>query len=123
MHPLLYETFAVRLTSWAPHGRSFTAVKHAELDSTTVCDNTHLSSEGIYLANYLSFGYTTDGRVTTHLPDGIHVHRDEKSATTEVCRSGSSLVSGVACAHNYYIVCLRHFFRFHRLFDHLFSGL
>ena len=65
---------AVALGTRTPHGRSLGTVQHTELDGGLVCHQPHVSSQGVNLSDDLSLGNTPYGRVTTHLPDFVHVH-------------------------------------------------
>ena len=77
VYPFFDKTFPIALTARAPHGWPFLPIEHAELDSGLIGDDAELSSERIDLSYDLSFGYTTYGRVTTHLTNLIHIDGDE----------------------------------------------
>ncbi len=71
------ELVAVTLRTRAPHGGAFGAVEYAELDGGLVSHQSHVSAQGVYFSNDLSFGNAAYGGITAHLPDFVHVHRDK----------------------------------------------
>lgn len=75
--PFLDEAHAVALGARAPHGRSFGAVEHAELDGGAVGDQARESAQRIDFANNLALGNAADGGVAAHLGNFVHIHRDE----------------------------------------------
>ena len=97
--PLPDELPSVTLSSRAPHGRALRLVEHTQLDGTEVGDHTHAAAQGIHLAHYLSLGNAAHGRVTRHLCNLVHVHRDETGLRTHPRRCVSRLTTGVAAAY------------------------
>jgi hypothetical protein len=88
---------AVALGTGTPHGGTLRAIEHAELNGRAVSDDSRVSTECVNLSHYLPFGNTTDGGVATHLPNLVHVHRDEASLRTHIgrcCCRFASRVSG-----------------------------
>ena len=65
--PCLREAHTVALGTRTPHGRAFGLVEHLELNGCLVCDNAHIASQRIDLADNLPFGNASHGRVTGHL--------------------------------------------------------
>ena len=109
MAPHLGEAHAIALRTRAPHGRTFRAVEHAELDGRAVRHNSHHSAESIYFPDNLTFGYTADGRIATHLGNFIQIDGNQKGTRPQTCRRRGSLTSGVTGTHYYHIVVERHF--------------
>ena len=56
--PVAREKHTVALRPGAPHGRSFGAIEHAELDSRTVGDDSRPSAKSVNLTDDLAFGHT-----------------------------------------------------------------
>ena len=97
LHRELVELF-VALRPRRMHGGAFGAIEHPKLDAGRVGDSPHRPAEGVNLANDLSFGDATNGRVTTHLTDGVGVHRQKRSAQPEPGRGEGGFRAGVAAA-------------------------
>ena len=108
--PFLDEARAVTLCPWAPHGRSFRTVQHAELYGAGVRHFARAAAECIYFADNLSFRDAADGRVAAHLRYLVHVHRDEAGTCAQQRGGSGSLASGVSCAHDNDVIveCSRH---------------
>ena len=87
---------AVALSAGAPHGGTLRAIEHAELNGRAVGDDSRVSTECVNLTHYLPLGNTTDGGVATHLPNLVHVHRDETSLRTHIGRCCCRLASRVS---------------------------
>ena len=102
--PFPDELAPVALCAWTPHGWSLGAVEHAELDGGGICHLSHLTAQRVNLADYLSFGNATDGRVARHLGNLVHVHCHQTRLCSHVCRSCCSFTSSVPAADDYYIV-------------------
>ena len=98
------EFCSVALSAGAPHGGAFGAVKYAELYCGLVSNQSHVSSKSIYLSDYLSFSYTTNSRIATHLRNLVHVHGDETGLGAHLCGSGGSLTTGMSGTDYYYII-------------------
>ena len=77
----------VALGAWAPHGRTFRAVEHTELEGATVGHDAHHAAERVHLAYNLTFGDTADGRIATHLRNFVHVDGHQTGAHTHACCS------------------------------------
>lgn len=69
--------FLVALGAGALHGGAFGAVEDAELQASQVGDAAHLAAQSIDLAHEVAFADAADGRIATHLPDGVAVHGEE----------------------------------------------
>ena len=63
--------FFIALGTRSTDGRPFACVKHTKLDSSGVGVEAHDATEGIYFANHVSFGESTDGGVAGHGTDGV----------------------------------------------------
>ena len=66
----------------APHSGTLAAIEHTELDGGAVGDKPH-APPGIDLADDLSLGITAHSGVAAHLPDLVHVGRDEERIRAE----------------------------------------
>ena len=99
---------AVALRPRAPDGRSFAQVQHAELDGCGVCDERHLPSERVNLADNLSFGNASDGRIARHLRYFVHVHRHQTGPCTHVSTGAGRLAACVSTPDDQHIVFQYH---------------
>jgi hypothetical protein len=59
-----------------------------------------LTAKRIYLSDYLSFSYSSDGGIARHLCDFIHIHRHQASLSAHVGRGTSSLTTSMATAND-----------------------
>ena len=100
--------YFVALGTRTPHCRTFGTIQHPELKGGTVCDKTGVSSESIYLTDYLTFGNSTYGRIARHLRKGESVHCEQQNGSTETCGGHSSLATCVSPTDNYYVKTLFH---------------
>ena len=115
--PLPDKLPTVTLGTGTPHRRSFTTIQHPELDGCGIRHQTHLTAQRINLAHNLSFGNTTNGRVTRHLCDFVHVHGYQTGLSTHVsCRTGS-LAPGMTTTDYQYIVVQNHLYLVSCLFN------
>lgn len=112
LNPLLDEAFSVALTAWTPHGRTFAAVEHTELDGALVGDDTHISAESIYLPDNLSFSDTTDSRIATHLTYFVHIHGDEERLAAHLCGGMCGFAPCVSCADDDYVIVKIHLYSY-----------
>ena len=69
---------AIALCTRTPHCRAFRAVEHTELNGCSVGNNTCHTAQGINFAHNPPLGNTTDGGITTHLCNIVHIQRDQK---------------------------------------------
>ena len=76
--PVHGKSHTVTLSSGTPHSRALGAVKHPKLKRRSVRDYPRETSQSIYLSDYLALSNTTNGRITGHLGDLVHIHRDKK---------------------------------------------
>ena len=106
--PLPDELATVALRPRTPYGWPFRAVQHPELDGCSIRHQSHLSTQGIYLAYNLTFGNAANGRVARHLRNLVHVHRDKQRSGTHIGRGRSSLATRMAAADDDYIILLVH---------------
>ena len=102
--PFPDELATVALSTRTPYGRSLSYIKHTELDSRLVGDDTHLSAQCINLSHNLSLGNTAYGRIATHLTNLVHVHRYQAGVGAHVCRGSCCLASGVPSTDNEYVI-------------------
>ena len=94
----------VALRTWAPHGRTFRAVEHAELDGAFVGHNSHLSTQSINFTHNLTLGNAAYGRIAAHLCYLVHIHSDKQRFRSQIGRSGCCFTAGVTGTYHYYIV-------------------
>ena len=94
----------VTLGSGTPHSRALGAVKHPKLKRRSVCDYPRETSQSIYLSDNLTFSYSANGRITGHLGDLVHIHRDKKHFDTQPGSSRCGLTSGMTGTYYYDIV-------------------
>ena len=106
--PFPDELATVALSTRTPYGRSLSYIKHTELDSRLVGDDTHLSAQCINLSHNLSLGNTAYGRIATHLTNLVHVHRYQAGLGSHVRRGSSSLASSVATTDNENVIIESH---------------
>ena len=64
---------AVGLCARGPHGRTLGRVEYAELDSGLIRRSGHRAAERIHLLDQVPFADAADGRIATHLPQGLDV--------------------------------------------------
>ena len=76
MPPGFNKAGTITLRSRAPHSRTFTPIQHPELNGCPIGYNPHKATHRIDFTNDLSFGDSSDSRITTHLRNLVHVHRD-----------------------------------------------
>lgn len=86
----------VRLRSRRVNRRPFCLIQHAELDCRLVNDETHLSAEGVNLANHLPLGKTADCRIAGHLGNVIIVDRQQQRARPQTRGGQSRFHAGVS---------------------------
>ena len=110
LSPCPDEASAVALSPGAPHGGTLRAVQHAELQCRAVRHLSHVSAQGINLADDLPFGNSTHGRVARHLCYLVHVHGDEQRACSHLGCGTGSLATSVAGSHHHDIIPLLHLF-------------
>ncbi len=97
--PLRDETGAVTLGARTPHGRTFRAVEHTELDGGGVCHLAHLSAQRVDFADNLSLGNATHCGVAAHLGYFVHVHRQEARLCPHARRCTGCLAARMPRAH------------------------
>ena len=88
----------VRLRTGAVHCGAFAAIEHAELDAGFIDNPAHFAAERVDLAHDLSLGDAADGRVATHLADGIAVHCEQGGVGSHSRGSQRRLNAGVSGA-------------------------
>ena len=67
----------VGLDPGAVHGGAFAPVEQAELEARRVGEDPHRPAQGVDLSDDLPLGHAADGRVATHLADGVDVDRQQ----------------------------------------------
>jgi hypothetical protein len=88
------------------HGWSFPHVQHAELNSGCVDGLSHQSAERIDLSDEVSFGHSTDSRVTTHLANGVEVRCDQSGLGTQPSGSGGGFSACMTGTDNKNVVMI-----------------
>jgi hypothetical protein len=63
-----------------------------------------MAAQSVYLSDNLSFSYTTDSRIATHLGNLVHVHGNETGFGTHLSGSGGGLATRVTRANNYHVI-------------------
>jgi hypothetical protein len=99
---------SVTLGSGAPHGGAFGSVKYSELYGSTVSNKSHVAAESIYLSDNLSFSYTSNGRIATHLGNLVHVHGYQTGLGTHLSGSGGGFTTRMPCTYHYHIILKVH---------------
>lgn len=112
LNPLLDKAFSIALTARTPHGRTFAAVEHTELDGALVGDDTHVSAESVYLPDNLSLSNATDSRIATHLTYFVHVHGDEERLAAHLCCGMCGFAPCVSCADDDYVIVKIHLYSY-----------
>ena len=106
--PLLHKAHTVGLRTRTPHGRALGAIEHAELNRSTVGDNTHLSAHSVDFTHNLPLGNATHGRIAAHLCNLVHIHGYEQRSRAQSGGGTGSLTTGVAGTNHYHIIVESH---------------
>src|SRR5208282_6517066 len=77
------------------------SIEQSKLDSDRVRDLAHDAAEGVHFADEVSFGDTTDRRVTRHLCDQIDVEGIESRLEARAGGGHRGLAPGMASANHY----------------------
>ena len=85
----------VRLSPGAMHGRTFSPIEQAELDSRRVNHASHRAAEGVHLANDLPFGDPANGRIAAHLGHRVQIAGEEGHACPHPRRGQSGFGAGM----------------------------
>ena len=88
----------------AVHGGAFAAIEHAELDAGGVDGAAHGAAEGVDFSHDLSFGHAADGRIATHLADGIEIGGQERGLGPHAGRGQGRLGARMPAADDQNIV-------------------
>ncbi|KAF5042605.1 hypothetical protein DSECCO2_510840 [anaerobic digester metagenome] len=107
--PLNAELNAVVLRAWAPHGRTFRTVEHAELNHGFVSHNAREATDCIYFPDYLTFSNTANGRIARHARKSGQVLRNQQYLRAQIGSRSGSFASGMTSADDNYIVILKNF--------------
>ena len=89
----------VALGAGRPDGWPTRGVEETELDANRVGDLPHDAAESINLADEMSFGDPSNGRIAGHLGDQVEVEGVEGGLQAQARRGHGGLASGVAGAH------------------------
>ena len=108
--PLPDELTPVALGARAPHGRSFRAVEHTELNGRCVRHLARVTAQRVNLADYLPFGNSADGRIAAHLGDFVHVHRNETRLRAQLGCGTCCFASSMARTNDYDIIFELHLY-------------
>jgi hypothetical protein len=71
----LFVKYAIRLCSRGPDGRALTRIQDPELDTTTISGMGHGTTQGVHLLDQMPLAYSSYGRITTHLTNGLDIVR------------------------------------------------
>ena len=107
--PFPDELSPVALRPWRPNGWAFSLIEHSELYGSGVGDDSGLTAESINLPDYLSFSYATDGRVTAHLSNLVHVHSNQARPSAHPGSCGSGFAACVSASDYYHIIIKFHY--------------
>jgi hypothetical protein len=88
------------LGSRAPHGRPLAHIEHTELDTRLVGQKPHQAAERIDISDNLPFSHPAYGRVATHTPDGINIHREHGGLYAQFPSGVGRLDTGMTTADN-----------------------
>ena len=86
----------VGLSAGGTDAGAFGAVEHSELDGGGVGIEAHRAAEGVYFADDVSLGQTTDGRVAGHLGNGVQVLREHSRPATHAGGGKGGFHAGMA---------------------------
>ena len=106
--PFPGEEHAVALCSGAPHCGPFRAVQESELHHSVVGHYPGVATQCINFAYDLSFGHSPHRGVAGHLCDGLHVHRGEQHAGTQVSSRNGRFATGMAGTYHNDIINWKH---------------
>ena len=96
--PFPDEFSSVALGSRAPYGRPLAYVQHSELDGGGISDESHLTTEGIDLSDYLSLGDASYGRIARHLCNLVHIHCYQAGLCTHIGAGTSSFATSMTAS-------------------------
>ena len=102
--PLPDELPSIALSPWTPDGRTLAHVEHTELNRGGIRYQTHLSAQGIDLANNLTLRDTSDSRVTRHLCNLVHVHRHQAGLGSQIGTCASRFTTRMTPSNDYHII-------------------
>ncbi len=94
---------AVRLGTGGAHGRPLAGIEDAELDATLVGGQCHGTTQRIDFLDQVPLADAADGRVATHLPQGLDVVRQQQGLAAHACRRQGGLGAGVSAAYHDHI--------------------
>jgi hypothetical protein len=97
----------VALRSRRPYRRPTRCVQQPKLDPGRVRNLAHHTTERIYLADQVPFGYSSDRGIATHLRNQIEVQGEDRCAQTHPRRRHCGLASGVSGTDHHYVELFR----------------
>ena len=97
----------IGLGARSPDGGALGAIEHAELNGRAIGGTAHDATQCVYFPNHSALGNATNGRITTHLADGVEDGSQQQRPGTKARRHGSGFGAGVAAANDDYVI-VRH---------------
>src|SRR6185369_4067348 len=91
------------LCARCPDCRPLAAIQHPELDHRQVSRLAHNPAESIDFTHDSALGYSANGRIAGHLPDGFECTGDETDACAESSCGSCGLGTGVSGANDNYV--------------------
>src|SRR5574344_1225078 len=101
--PVVRKENSVALCTRTPHSWTLRSVKHSKLNSTCISYQRGTTTKSINFTYNLSFGNTTNSRITRHLSNLIHIHCNEENIGSHLCSGIRSLTSSMTSTNNNYI--------------------
>jgi hypothetical protein len=99
LHGLAIE-LAVGLRPWPAHGGALRAIEQPELDAGGVRHPAHDAVESVDLADEVALPEPANGRVATHLADGLELVGQQQRARAQTRSGRSRLAASVAAAND-----------------------
>ena len=96
--------FLVALNPWRTNGRTFGPVKHAKLNSSSVCVQPHRAAHGINLTDNVTLRQTSDRRVARHLANRIQILSQHEGPASDAGGRQCRLNSRMAASDHHYVV-------------------
>ncbi|MNE06111.1 hypothetical protein D3C80_986920 [compost metagenome] len=97
LHGFAIET-TVDLAARTAHGGALGAVQQTELDAGHIGQTAHDAVQSVDLAHQVPLAQTADGRVATHLADGLELLGQQQGAGAGARRGGRSFTAGMTAA-------------------------
>ena len=96
----------VGLGAGGAHRGSFGAVQNAKLNACCICGQGHDAAQRIDLFHQMPFADPADGRVATHLPQGLDVVAEQQGAATHARAGQRRFGARVSAANHNHIKLL-----------------